>query len=374
MTNERATELDGLRGISIILVMAFHALKLASFFTGHEVLIFITSLSSIGWLGVDIFFTLSGFLITSILLKTKDSKKYFRNFYGRRILRIFPLYYVFVGIMLAALPALVPQEISNIPSIVPFLLSYTQNWMYMFDVAKMPLYLAVTWSLAIEEQFYLIWPAVVYYTRREALVKIGVGLILLSFAYRAAGVLFWKNTDQLTNFFYFDTLTRFSEIVFGAILAALFFDPACRERIRRFSFPAFIVSFSAFVALCVQLFPALIPYYGSIPLTLWAYILIPLFSTSLIAMLLTRPEKSLLRGFFRNRVFVFFGKYSYSMYLIHMPIALLLLGPMRDTHIRGWKMYAAFTVLVYILTILGSLISWHFLEKHMLNLKKHFEY
>lgn len=374
MINERATELDGLRGISIILVMAFHALKLASFFTRHEVLIFITNLSSIGWLGVDIFFSLSGFLITSILLKTKDSKKYFRNFYGRRILRIFPLYYAFVGIMLATLPILAPQEISNIPSIVPFLLSYTQNWMYMFNVAEMPLYLAVTWSLAIEEQFYLIWPTIVYYTRRETLIKIGVGLILLSFAYRVAGVLFWKNTGQVTNFFYFDTLSRFSEIVFGALLAVFYFDRAYQERIRRFSFPAFMISISAFVILCTHQFPALIPYYGNIPLTLWAYILIPLFSTSLIATLLTRPEKSLLRGFFCNRVFVFFGKYSYSMYLIHMPIALLLLDSMRDMHIKGWKMYASFTILVYALTILGSLLSWNLLEKHMLNLKKYFEY
>ena len=72
MTDERTKELDGLRGVAVILVIAFHIFKRADYFTKHEALHFVTSLSYIGWLGVDIFFTLSGFLITSILLRTKN--------------------------------------------------------------------------------------------------------------------------------------------------------------------------------------------------------------------------------------------------------------------------------------------------------------
>jgi peptidoglycan/LPS O-acetylase OafA/YrhL len=374
MTDERAKALDGLRGISIILVMAFHIFKRADFFTKHEILHFVTSISYIGWLGVDVFFALSGFLITSILLKTRDGNHYFKNFYARRILRIFPLYYVFIVVMLLALPTLIPDYTANIPVIAPFLFFYIQNWMGRLGVVGLPAFLSVTWSLAIEEQFYLIWPAVVYHTRRETLIKIGLGIILISLLYRIQAVLFWQSAEYVANFFYFDTLTRFSEIIFGAVLAALFIDPDWRARIRLFSLPIFLVSFSAYAALCIYLFPGLIPYYSNIPLTLWSYTLVPLFSTSLIGILVTGSETNLIRRFFQNKILVFFGKYSYSMYLLHMPVALLLLNPMYDTHLRGWKMYFAYIVLAYVITALGALFTWHFLEKHMLNLKKYFEY
>jgi peptidoglycan/LPS O-acetylase OafA/YrhL len=374
MTDERTKELDGLRGVAVILVIAFHIFKRADYFTKHEALHFVTSLSYIGWLGVDIFFTLSGFLITSILLRTKNKSNYFKTFYARRILRIFPLYYVFLVVMLIFLPLLAPYYNSNIPTALPFLFLYAQNWMGIFGIAGLPAYLSVTWSLAIEEQFYFIWPAIVFYARRESLIKIGIGIILTSIFLRVLGVFFWNDAQQMASFFYFNTFTRFEELVFGALLAVFFIDPIWKERIRLFSLPVFLISFSAFVGLCVYLFPALIPYYSNLPLTLWSYTLIPLFSVSLIAILVTFPEKTLIRKLFRNNVLTFFGKYSYSMYLLHMPVALLLLDPLYNTGFRGWKMYAFYIVLTYVITALGSLLTWNLLEKHMLNLKKYFEY
>jgi peptidoglycan/LPS O-acetylase OafA/YrhL len=374
MADERTKELDGLRGISVILVIAFHVFKRADYFTKHETLHFITSLTYIGWLGVDIFFALSGFLITSILLRTKNKSNYFKTFYARRILRIFPLYYVFLVVMLVFLPLLAPYYNSNIPAALPFLFLYTQNWMGIFGIAGLPAYLSVTWSLAIEEQFYFIWPTIVFYTRRELLIKIGIGIILTSIILRVLGVFFWNDANQMTSFFYFNTFTRFEELIFGALLAVLFMDPVWKERIRLFSLPVFLISFSAFVGLCIYLFPGLIPYYGNLPLTLWSYTLIPLFSVSLIAILVTFPEKTLIRKIFRNSILTFFGKYSYSMYLLHMPVALLLLDPLYNTGLRGWKMYALYIVLTYAITALGALLTWNLLEKHMLNLKKYFEY
>ena len=88
----RVKELDGLRGIAVVLVMALHLFKRAGYFTEHPVLEGVITVSTVGWVGVDIFFTLSGFLITSILLKSKTDEHYFKNFYVRRALRIFPLY------------------------------------------------------------------------------------------------------------------------------------------------------------------------------------------------------------------------------------------------------------------------------------------
>ncbi|MBK8782278.1 MAG: acyltransferase [Anaerolineales bacterium] len=372
--NERAKELDSLRGIAVILVIAFHVFKRAAYFTKHEVLHFISSLANIGWLGVDVFFVLSGFLITTILLKTKSGNNYFKFFYARRILRIFPLYYVFIAVMLALLPTLLPDYTPNIPVITPYLLLYIQNWIVRLGVVGLPAHLGATWSLAIEEQFYLIWPLVVYYFRREALIKIGLGAILFSFLYRLQAVLFWDASRQFAIFFYFDTFTRFSELIFGALLAVFFMDPAWRERIRLFSLPIFIVSFLTFAGLCIYLFPNWIPYYSNAPFTVWAYILIPLFSASLIGVLVTGSENNLIRRVFRNKILLFFGKYSYAMYLLHMPIALTLLDFIDGTHRKGWKVYLAYIVLTFALTSLGSLVTWHVLEKHMLNLKKYFEY
>src|SRR5688572_6917454 len=105
---DRVPALDGLRGLAILLVIAFHTFKRADVFTSNEFLHQFSSLTTIGWSGVDIFFVLSGFLITGILLKTKEEAHYFRNFYARRSLRIFPLYYLIIGSILIFLPQLDP--------------------------------------------------------------------------------------------------------------------------------------------------------------------------------------------------------------------------------------------------------------------------
>ncbi|HNJ13866.1 MAG TPA: acyltransferase, partial [Anaerolineales bacterium] len=211
--NERVKELDGVRGIAIFVVVAFHLLKRADYFTNNEILHFISRLSSIGWVGVDIFFVLSGFLITSILLKTKAEKNYFKNFYIRRALRIFPLYFVFIAIILILIPKLDPDFVPEVPRALPFLLLYQQNWLMLFSKIPLTTYLAVTWSLAIEEQFYLIWPAVVYFTKKETLVKLSIGVILCSILARVLGILFWDDMSVISTFFYYNTFTRFEQLV-----------------------------------------------------------------------------------------------------------------------------------------------------------------
>ncbi len=174
--NERMRELDSLRGVAIILVMAFQIFKRAGNFTHNEVLNSITNLTSIGWIGVDIFFALSGFLITSILLRTKNEKDYFKNFYARRVLRIFPLYFVTLTIILILMPVLDPAFTAKIPSSLPYLLLYMQNWIYIWGHITLTPFLGATWSLAIEEQFYFIWPSIVYFTSKETLAKVGIGI------------------------------------------------------------------------------------------------------------------------------------------------------------------------------------------------------
>jgi len=370
---DRVRELDSLRGIAIIIVIAAHTFKRANSFTQHETLYFITNLTSFGWVGVDIFFTLSGFLITSILLQTRADRDYFKNFYMRRALRIFPLYYACIAILLFLMPVLDPEFMPKLSRTIPYLLFYQQNWLILPDAASINAYLFVTWSLAIEEQFYLIWPAFVYFTRKETLAKIGLAIIVLSIIARFLGVLFWDDTLLMTRFFYFNTFSRFEQLVSGALLAVLFTTPTWKNRLRPIAFPVFSMAFLAFVVLCIYTFPDTNPALRSIPLTLGAYTLAALFTAALIAALLTGPEKSPIRGVFRSPILAFFGKYSYSMYLLHLPIAILLLEVVWDTGVRGWKGYLFYSILTYVLTVLAGLVTWNLLEKHMLSLKRYFE-
>ena len=149
---KRLPQLDGIRGIAILLVLVHNTNPSAS--------LHIAAISTYGWMGVDLFFALSGFLITGILLDTKQSDGYFRNFYARRCLRIWPLYYSLLIFMFVIVPHARPAEAHAIFErsapwwAYPFFL---QNFLVAIPQQAAGA-LGVTWSLAIEEQFYLVWP------------------------------------------------------------------------------------------------------------------------------------------------------------------------------------------------------------------------
>ena len=148
---ERIPELDGLRGLAVLMVMAYHAFAyemVREQWGGlARALVWVTNL---GWLGVDLFFVLSGFLITGVLLRTRQDARYLSNFYWRRALRILPLYF-FVLLVIGLFYAHAGQFV---------LLSalFLVNWASLFGV---PLIYGPLWSLAVEEHFYLFWPWVV---------------------------------------------------------------------------------------------------------------------------------------------------------------------------------------------------------------------
>lgn len=373
--NERTKELDGLRGVAVILVIALHTFKRANIFTTNEILHFMTSLTSIGWVGVDMFFVLSGFLITSILLKTKEKEGYFKNFYMRRALRIFPLYFVCVAVILFFIPTLDPPFIPQISRVIPFLVLYQQNWINILGSMWLTQYLSVTWSLAIEEQFYLVWPAIVFLIRKETLVRLSFGIIAFSILARITGLLFWSDIGQVANFFFYNTFTRFEQLVFGALLAVAFTFVDWRNWLRTASFPIFLIFFISFLVLCIASLPGVPhPIYDNIPLTFAGYTVTSVFSAALVAYLMLSQEKTIVHRFFRNNILTFFGKHSYAMYLLHMPFALILLDFFWQDGYRGWQIYVIYIVSVFGITILTSFFIWHLFEKHMLNLKKYFEY
>jgi len=371
----RVREFDGLRGIAVVLVIAFHVFKRAAYFTEHPILITISDITSVGWVGVDIFFTLSGYLITSILLKAKQGEHYFKNFYIRRVLRIFPLYYVAIAIVLLYVPKVEPEFTRNLGKMLPLMLLYQQNWAPLIKGLYISQYLGITWSLAIEEQFYLIWPYIVYKLNRDQLIKVSFGYIVFSIIIRTLGTALWPDLDQASTFFYHSTFARFEEIVFGGLLAVSMTHDGVQQKVYRFSMGVFTLFFSIFIILCLLSLPGLPnPGYSSIPLMLGGYTSIALFSVGLIGIFITHPPQSFIRRFFQNPILIFFGKYSYSMYLFHMTVALILLDIFWHTGMRGWKPYVLYIVSTYFVTTIVALLTWNLLEKHMLNLKKFFEY
>lgn len=153
--NKHLPQLDGLRGIAILIVLLGHVLV---FHFGLG----ITFLGPLPPIGVDLFFVLSGFLITRILLESRHQVHYFRNFYARRALRIWPLYFVALAVIFTVTNHRIAQLTFDQNRVHwPVFVVYVQNLAYRQASQMGPLALAVTWSLAVEEQFYTIWPMLV---------------------------------------------------------------------------------------------------------------------------------------------------------------------------------------------------------------------
>lgn len=201
-------QLDAVRGVAILLVLAHNL----DGFTSPR----LSYLTTYGWMGVDLFFVLSGFLITGILLDSKPAKTYFRNFYARRCLRIWPLYYSVLLVMFLAVPWLLPQFAGEI-----FHRSHPW-WSYPFFVQNFLVAdpsqgvgpLGVSWSLAMEELFYLVWPAFVRFLSGRQLQAVAWAVLLLSPVLR----LLFVSRHWLI---YSNPFCRIDGLMAGALLAIL---------------------------------------------------------------------------------------------------------------------------------------------------------
>jgi peptidoglycan/LPS O-acetylase OafA/YrhL len=209
MTHNRS--LDGVRGVAILLVILFHFGYLA-----------------VGWIGVQLFFVLSGYLITSILCAEKSQPVgfYFKRFYWRRSLRIFPLYFGYLLLLSLVYAASgVPPELSDRWQ---YLLTYTYNYALLIVPFHQSVSFTHLWSLAVEEQFYLLWPIVVYYLSASHLrTLIGV-MLLASPAIRLIAVLlaqsFLPEHPQPGLFAYSPLLCQCDALAMGSAIAIMKYD------------------------------------------------------------------------------------------------------------------------------------------------------
>jgi peptidoglycan/LPS O-acetylase OafA/YrhL len=365
--NERLIpELDGVRGLAILAVLAYH------FSRPPGVPQVLSNALGLGWSGVDLFFVLSGFLITGILLDTRTSSNYFSSFYARRILRIFPLYLSFVFVYFAvALPLAHHwgywQSWDN--SMQLWYWFHLSNWRSAFGHDAV--LLSHLWSLSIEEQFYLVWPIVVLLIRPAWLVYACSVLIAIPFVLRLA----YLNNNYGQEFLYRLTPFRVDALAFGCLTAVIARNPAWRaaigSRIRYFTVVA--VSLLLFVLLWTRTADAYTSWMITLGYTSLAFVYACLvFSAYLYSGSAHWLSVQLRRPFLRT-----FGKYSYGIYVLHVPI---LYYQIRFFFNLSDRIPEPFRPTVWILSIplgvllsfLASQVSWHLLEKHCLRLKKHF--
>ena len=229
-------QLDVLRGVAVLEVMLYHAAGLLPALPLERPF-------SAGYTGVDLFFVLSGFLITGILIKSRDSGGYFKNFYARRALRIWPLYYALLIFTFIVLPVIAPQLRTAI-------FTRSHPWQsFLFFVQNLMLKrqafdtLRVTWTLAIEEQFYIVWPVIVRFAPRRMLKPLALFAVLVSLAVR------WSSTSGLTAPVntYTNTLARLDGLGLGAFLA-LWIPEAEGRHVRQAGVAAIVLALPVTIA------------------------------------------------------------------------------------------------------------------------------
>jgi peptidoglycan/LPS O-acetylase OafA/YrhL len=340
---KKIPQLDAVRGLAVLLVLLHNTNRYPS--------LHLQFISANGWMGVDLFFVLSGLLITGILLDTKESDGYFRNFYARRCLRIWPLYYSALLFMFVIVPILRPSEAHTIFEArsspwwaYPIFL---QNFLVPIPTGATGL-LGVTWSLAVEEQFYLVWPLVVRFCTEAQLRKIAVTVICLSPALR-----YYLSLHQVN--IYSNTFCRLDGLMAGALLAILLRSPSFLPA--KFVTPAWIVLLvSAPLALWVDTFPARWIVFSLVALASVSFIYLALFST-----------QKWFRAILTTRFLVYSGTISYGIYLLQKIPSDAAKAFLLDQHpLLAMTITAAATYAL-------ATLSWNLLEKPFLRLKRFFE-
>jgi peptidoglycan/LPS O-acetylase OafA/YrhL len=360
--------LDGVRGLAILMVLGVHLLT-ANPATGIGFYDTVSAIRSGLWAGVDLFFALSGFLITGILFDSLHKDAYFRNFYARRVLRIFPLYY---GFLLVLICLTHPLHL-HWHNMQYALLTYTQNLGIFFHdyTGYTPaafVNLNHFWSLAVEEQFYLVWPVIVYLVRDlRKLLFVALGLSTVALVLRVAMAFY----GAAPNAVYQLTPCRMDTLLLGGALALLI-RSRWREVVLRYSAPA--LAGLMCMLLSIGFYYRGLPYNDRFVATV-GYSLTALASCSLIATCLSGNTFAKLG--FENRVMRFFGKYSYGIYVFHYSIDSGSTAGLRYWLNETFHSKAIAVVLASIPVLAGSVaiafVSYHVFEKRFLGLKRYFE-
>ena len=322
----RFPALDGFRGLAILAVLANHL----GLYRAPDAwwLYPLHWFSKIGWTGVDLFFVLSGFLITGILLKTKTSPSYFKDFYLRRVLRIFPLFYLLLVITMVVVPLTVPEQW---PALWVGTRGNWPHWLFLsnvgvlmtssFRISFIPA-LAPLWSLSVEEQFYLAWPLIVRFVSLTVLIRI----IVLVFVGTAVTRWVFLTDPVWGQMIYNGGIVvfmpcRLDGLCAGSLLRIFYDTDPARVRAFARSWWIWLLALAAVMAIDRFFWPAYYHVYGPAMLR-FGYSFMALLFASLVAQGLTID--GLTRRIFESPI-RWLGPLSFSMYLFHLPIAAALI-------------------------------------------------
>jgi peptidoglycan/LPS O-acetylase OafA/YrhL len=367
--------LDGLRGIAILLVVAAHFVSNLRI-TADGWAWPLVSFAHAGWTGVDLFFVLSGFLITGILIDARGSNTYFRAFYARRALRILPAYYGFLFVIFILLPLLHITAGDN-----AMLARQHQTWYWlhltnvMMALDEVPGYgpypSTLFWSLAVEEQFYFIWPAVVALCSTNTLRKVCIGGIIGCILLRIVGGLAGVPGSALSVI----PITRGDTLFVGGLLAIEY---------RRGSLEHYAKFAKIAAAISVVVLVLLTGVYGQLDYLdrgtamFGSIAIMALAASALVIGVSSRKEAPISRAL-RSSLLRFFGRYSYAIYIVHTAV-LAALDRYRPfaalPTVGGFALPSqALWATGYVGLSTGlAILSWHLVEKHFLRLKKFFPY
>jgi peptidoglycan/LPS O-acetylase OafA/YrhL len=359
--------LDGVRGLAIVGVLVLHTLDRAPETGLLDGLV--VRAANFGWMGVDLFFVLSGFLITGILLDQKGKPGYFRTFYSRRVLRIVPVYVAFVlfGMYLAPLVGASPASTAVwLRGHAAWYWTWTQNILFARESVQAIHAPEHLWSLAVEEQFYLLWPLVVFVVTPKALSRVALACFVAAELARIAFIVNGAPERAI----YQLLPTRMDTLAAGAFLACAMRDPALLRALTRWRAP---VAIAACVLLAVAAFfdPSLAPYP---PVTqLYAFPAIAMLC-ALLVLSATGPATVFAWAPLR-----FFGRYSYGMYIWHLAVKRVLDARtdwLTPRLVGGSYLLsdAASLVVLVTATTLVALVSWHLIEQPFLRLKRYVPY
>lgn len=342
--------LDGLRGFAALAVLAFHTYL---------------NVFWLGWIGVPFFFVLSGFLITGILTDSKKAHNYFTVFYARRSLRIFPIYFLTILLVLVFgfINRMAVQD-------VWLYFFYVQNFKLSFNnwIISFPFCANHTWSLAIEEQFYIFFPLLVYFLKERILIVVCFVLIVVAICTRyflsiqfPGNPINWVNTFSNLDFLSAGALISIGlkqkkQAIINIVLFVLFCLTVC----------------------CVVLFK--ISFKNPINLTHingQFFLVLLLFFAGIVIVNLVTKSNAISRIVFENKWITYTGKISYGLYLYHFPLYFVIDYFTNRYQIifveNGFGVYILAAVKLMV-TFFSAVLSYHLIESRLLKYKSHFKY
>ena len=372
---DRIPELDGLRGIAIGLILILHFFQNTLNPQAGVVPRYLAAATRLTWSGVDLFFVLSGFLIGGILLDARTAPNYYRVFYARRLFRIVPIYIVFLAayaVLVYVLPLVSHADLSWLldrPQPWYAYASFTQNF-WMATSGKIGTgALAVTWSLAVEEQFYLTLPLLVRVLPLSRLFRF---LLAGIFAAPLVRTLLFYSIPGSSIAAYVLMPCRADALLLGVLAAILLRDPEWRERITRarlffaLAFPVLLFGIAYFTKAAWFVYS---PLMVSVGLT-W----LPFFYFCVLLFALTQRE-SWLSAVLRNPALCWLGAIAYGVYLFHQTILGAVLsflgsGAPLIARLQDLPVFA----LALAVTLLFARLSWIYFERPLVHLGHSWKY